>query len=91
MSATRPKKARPSRRRDKRIEWRRESLYGNYAPSIGYSNPDTACFVAQTTDARGPYRAIDKFYGEDKFFKNLASAKRWCEKRILARLPAGLR
>ncbi len=85
------KQARPSRRRDKRIEWRRESLYGNYTPSIGYSNSDTACFVAQTTDARGPYRAVDEFYGADKFFKNLTSAKRWCERRILAQLPVGLR
>ena len=74
-----------SRRHDKRINWRRESLYGNYMPSVGASNSNTACFVAQTTVSGGGFRAIDKFYGEDKIFKTLSGAKQWCEKRILAR------
>ena len=69
-------------RKKNKIRWRRESLYGNYVPSRGASNPDTACFVMGDP---GSYRAIDKFYGEDKHFETLGAAKRGCEKRILAR------
>lgn len=74
--------------RHPKINWFRESLYGNYVPDVPHWMHDK-CWISQTTSEKGRYRA--GCFGDDKYFKSLQAAKRWCERRIGPRLPAGMR